>query len=339
MSDATNARIDAWLALCPNPAEDPFPGMEQAGLFDPEPNYSAIAAVKAALVARTGLLGIGGAWGGRQLVYRHFIMGFGTEAQQAALRGKGVSVAISEPGVGAHPKLLTTRAVIDGDIVRITGEKAWVSNGPSADTIIVFAITAEEAGRKRYGAFLVPRDTPGLSLKDMPGFHALRPSRHCAVTLDGCAVPRAAQLGPDGSAYERMALGFRDVEDAVGTVALLGAFRFLLPRLGRAGQGGDEEALSLGALIALTAVFAEASASVVTAADSGTLNHTSATLVGLRVLANHIAAGMAGHVTQFATVEDPVLGAALSDLNAVLGIARGPRQARQARLSAALLRQ
>ena len=49
-------------------------------------------------------------------------------------------MAISEPNVGAHPKLLTTRATAEGDSVRIDGEKAWVSNGPSADAIIVFAI-------------------------------------------------------------------------------------------------------------------------------------------------------------------------------------------------------
>ena len=333
---AIDARIDAWLSVNPDPAADPFPGMAEAGLFAPEPNYAAIAAVKAALVERTGLLGIGGAWGGRQLVYRHFIGGFGTAAQQDAYKHKGVSVAISEPNVGAHPKLLTTRAVGDGDVVRITGEKAWVSNGPSADAIIVFAVVSEAAGRKRYGAFLVPKNTPGLSLRDLPGFHALRPSRHCGLILTDCVVPRGAQLGPDGTAYERMALPFRDIEDAVGTVPLLGAFRFLLPRLGRAGRNTEEEALSLGALVALTAVFGEAAHAVVASLDEGRLNHTSAALVGLRVLATDLAARARAHIGQFALSGDAATETMLTDIGAVLGIARGPRQARQARLAAPL---
>ncbi len=308
--------------------------MEQAGLFAPEPSYNALAAVKAALVKRTGLLGIGGAWGGRQLVYRHFIAGFGTDTQKSALMGKGVSVAISEPDVGAHPKLLTTRAVIDGDVVRISGQKAWVSNGPSADAILVFAITAEVAGRKRYGAFLVPRETPGLTLKEMPGFHALRPSCHCGLVLDGCEVSRAAQLGPEDVAYDRMAIGFRDVEDAVGTVALLGGFQYLLPRLGRAGHKGTDEALSLGAIVALIAVYEEAAKAVIASLDEGRLNHTSAALVGLRVLATHIIAEIHTHAARFGLADDAASATMLGDITAVQGIARGPRNARQSRLAA-----
>ncbi len=91
-------------------------------------------------------------------MFRHFLS-FGTEAQRAAWAGKALAVGISEPKVGAHPKLLTTRAEATEGGFRITGQKAWVSNGPSADAIIVFAITAEEAGRKRYSAFIVPRET------------------------------------------------------------------------------------------------------------------------------------------------------------------------------------
>ena len=329
------ARIDAWLANCPDPGIDPFIGMDQAGLFRPEPNYAAIAAIKCALVERTGLLGVASAWGGRQLIGRHFIEGFGTEAQRAAWRRRAVSVAISEPGVGAHPKLLTARATVDVETVRITGEKAWVSNGPSADVVIVFAITAEEAGRKRYGAFLVPKDTPGLSFRDMPAFHALRPSRHCGLVLDNCIVPRAAQLGPEGSAYEQMALPFRDIEDAVGTLGLLGGYRFLLSRLGKGGHAIKEEVLSLGALVALTAVFAVAADAVVASLDAGRLNQTAAVLVGIRVLAAGILARAEAHKAQFKLTDDPAVTEMLADIAAVLSIARGPRQARQAHLGAA----
>ena len=334
MQDDIIRRIDAWLARCDDPSTRPQQGMVETGMLRPLPDYTAIARVKAAIVARIGMLGVAGIWGGRQQVGRHFIEGFGTPAQQAVWLGRALSVSISEPKVGAHPKLLTTRAEAIPGGFRITGEKAWVSNGPDADAIIVVAITDETDGRKRYSAFLVPADTPGLSMQEMPGFHALRPSRHCHMVLAGCEVPADAMLGERGSAYERMALPFRDVEDAIGTFSTLGAFRFLLRRLAD-GSASDERNLSLGGLVALTAVYEAGAEAVVATLDAGTLDSGSATLVGLRVLAGDIAQRVRTHVATFGPT-DPTVETMLTDLDATLSIARGPRMARQARLAETL---
>lgn len=327
------AEVDAWLTRCTDPARDPLQGMAEAGLLHPRDRYLDIARGKAALAERTGLLGVSGIWAGRQMVNRWFIAGFGTEAQRAHWLGQAASVAISEPEVGAHPKRLTTRAEPEGDGYRITGEKAWVSNGPSAAVFVVLAITAMEGDRKRYSAFLVPHDSPGLSLKDMPRFHALRPSRHCGLRLDGVRVPADAMLGEPGQAYERMALPFRDVEDAVGTYGLLGAVRFLLKQLSP--PRSDEAALSLGALVALAAVFGDAAEALVAALDAGALDSKAATLVGLRVLATDMAERVRAHVRQYGPPHDPAIEEVLRDIDATLSVARGPRQARQARLAAA----
>ncbi len=332
MSPDIAARIDAWLERCPDPALDPLPGMEEASLLTPAENYTTIAHTKAALVERTGLPGVAGVWGGRQMVARWFIAGFGNAAQRAAWLGRAASVAISEPRVGAHPKHLTTRADRDGDGFRITGEKAWVSNGPSADVFIVLAITAEQDGRNHYSAFLVPRGTPGVTLKDMPAFHALHPSRHCALLLDNVHVPCTAMLGPEGAAYETMALPFRDIEDAVGTFSLLGVFRFLRARLAAHGEFSDDGALSLGGMAALTAVYAEAAEAVVAALDADRLAEQAPTLVGLHVLAADLAQRVRTHLTEFGPPGDATLGRLLTDLDVMLSVARGPRLARQARL-------
>jgi acyl-CoA dehydrogenase len=313
--------IDTWLRLNQDAAADPLPGMAEAGLLAPSPDYTTIARTKAAIVARTGLLGLASVWGGRQLVYRHFLA-HGTEAQRAAWAGKALSVAISEPEVGAHPKLLTTRAEPVQDGWRITGRKAWVSNGPSAEAIIVFAITQEILGRKRYSAFLVPRGTPGLTMADMPGFHALRPSRHCLLTLDGVTVPQDALLGEPGTAYDRMALPFRDVEDAVGTFAVLGALRHAV-------RGLEADATEVGAIVALTCVYEAAAETIVAALDAGRFRSGDATLVGLRVLA----LDMVGRLHSLAGDTET-----LTDLAAVLNIARGPRLARQTRLGEQAMR-
>jgi acyl-CoA dehydrogenase len=183
---------------------------------------------------------------GQQMVAR-FIIEASARRTARRLAADLASVAISEPRVGAHPKLLTTRAEKLTDGYSIFGEKAWVTNGPLAAAFIVFAVTAIEDGRKRYSAFLVPRDTPGLSIDEAPEYRALAPSRHCGLKLDGCRVPRSAVLGSLGAAYETMALPFRDVEDAVGTFGLLGAFRFLLSRIAQLGAAPvTEQLLSLG---------------------------------------------------------------------------------------------
>jgi acyl-CoA dehydrogenase len=333
MSDA----IDMWLAACPDPGADPFPGMREAGLLDPAPGYAAIARLKATLVERTGLLGIASVWGGRQLVFRHFLF-FGSDAQRAEWSGRPLAVAISEPKVGAHPKLLTTRADAMGDDFHIRGQKAWVSNGPSAEAIIVFAITGEEAGRKRYSAFIVPRDTPGLSTADMPGFHALRPSRHCLLTLDNCLVPASALLGTMGTAYERMALPFRDLEDAVGTFATLGALRHAAGLFAGATPTEPDQAAALGAVVALTTVFAAGATEVVAALDEGTLHDGDATLVGLRVLAIDITDRLRALTEVPGLANRQALLALVADLDATLSIARGPRLARQARLGEVAMR-
>jgi acyl-CoA dehydrogenase len=314
-------------------SEDPAIGLESGG-------YAAIARTEAALVERTGLLGHGGSWAGRQMVARFFIAGFGNDEQQSAwlprlASGQSIaSVAISEPGVGAHPKLLATTVQADGDGYRISGEKAWVTNGPLAAVFVVLAVAAIEAGRKRYGAFLVPRDTPGLTLREAPEYQALLPSRHCGLVLDRCHVPSSALLGPPHSAYEAMALPFRDVEDAVGTFGLLGAFRFLLAQLGAGADASEQAVLSLGGIAALNGVFAEAADAVVAALDAERLASVAAALVGLRVLAAEMLQRARAHREAFGPVSDAAIERVLGDIETSLSVARGPRQARQARLGA-----
>ncbi|WP_428490940.1 acyl-CoA dehydrogenase family protein [Rhodopila sp.] len=353
--------IETWLARDPDLEHDPLPGMRRAGLLEPVADYAAIGRGKAVLVERTGRLGIGGVWGGRQLVFRHFLGGFGSAAQQAAWSGRALSVAISEPEVGAHPKLLSTRAEVVGQGFRISGRKAWVSDGPSADAIIVFAITGQDRGRKRYSAFLVPSDTPGLGFEEMAGFHALRPSRHCLLTLEGAVVPAAAMLGAEGGAYEAMALPFRDIEDAVGTFGTLGALRHAVglfagaggatQAAGRgtaplaaagpgsaAGPGAAEIGAELGAIVALVAVLQAGAEAVVGRLDSGPMRTGEATLVGLRILAIEILGRVRAQALMLAPGVRDRLAGLLADLDATLSIARGARLARQVRLGEAALR-
>ena len=337
-------RVDAWREAWPDPLASRMRGMAEAGLFalglTEAPGYAAIARTKEKLVEATGLPGLAGMWAGRQMVARFFLGRFGSPDQVAHFMPRladgtaSMSVAISEPGVGAHPKNLSTRAVVDGDEVVINGKKAWVSNALDASHLIVFAITGVTEERKLYSAFLVPANTPGLRMEPMPGFDALAPSRHCAVNLDGCRVPATARIGPENTAFETMAVPFRDVEDAVGAAGTAGAFRALLRAL--APHLLENADAASGAIAGLVAVLDHGASAVVAALDAGRMRGEVAASVGLRVLAASIREQIGALMAEFAPPPDPVRERLVGDIDAILGIARGPRAIRQARLGAAL---
>jgi hypothetical protein len=148
-------------------------------------------------------------------------------------------------------------------------------------------------------------------------------------------VPHSALLGAPVTAYETMALPFRDVEDAVGTFGLLGIFRFLLSRFAALGDN-DAATASLGGLAALTAVFAVTAEAVVMALDAGELVRQVAPLVGLRVLAAELLQRARKHHETFGPA-DATIDRAFSDIETSLSVARGPRQARQTRLGQELV--
>ena len=114
------------------------------------------------------------------------------------------ATAISEPGAGADPTAMATRAVKDGDHWVLDGRKIWVSYMPQADFTIVLARTA--AGRDHRGitAFIVDRDTPGFRIEreiPMLGGH-----RTYEVVLEACRVPDSQVLGEPGSGFAHLQL-------------------------------------------------------------------------------------------------------------------------------------
>jgi acyl-CoA dehydrogenase len=324
---------------------DLWRAMGEAGLFRiglERGGYADIAAAEAALVEHGGAPGFSMSWAGHQMVARFFIAGFGSAAQQAALLPgliagtRTASVAISEPGAGAHPKHLRTTATREGDAFLLSGEKAFVTNGPIADLFIALAITAVEDGRKRYSAFIVPRDASGLSVLDAHPLGALRPSQHCGLRFSNVRVSAGNRLGPEGGAYEAMALPFRDVEDAVATSALHGALRHLL---GRLAAGAPETAVeSLGELAALIALIGHGAHAAAAALDAGTLGEgdAPATVIGVRTLAADLLGRIRTHRDRHGPA-DPMIDVILHDLEVSLSVAKGPRLVKQQRLGLSLL--
>ena len=149
-----------------------------------------------------------------------------------------LAAAISEPGAGAHPKYLKARAErLPGGGWRLDGEKAWVTNGPSAGLFILVAITEVSGGRKRFGAFLVPEDAPGLARTEAGAVEFLRPTGHCGLSLSDVRLPDSARLAPDKDIWEAFARPLRNVEDLLKLGSQQGAMEALLDDAAAAGLG------------------------------------------------------------------------------------------------------
>lgn len=124
----------------------------------------------------------------------------GTEAQKSDLLPRVasgelvMSFALTEPDAGSDPAALKTRAVLDGDTYVIDGVKRFITNASRAGAFTLMARTGGE-GAGGISAFIVPADTPGLSLGKPDKKMGQRGTKTCDVVLDGVRVPAANIIG------------------------------------------------------------------------------------------------------------------------------------------------
>lgn len=109
--------------------------------------------------------------------------------------------AISEPDSGSDALAMRTRAERDGDDFVLTGSKAFVSNGPVADVITVYARTSDRPGPLSVTAFLVDRTTPGLTVGRPVAKMGLRTSPLCELYFDECRIPATQVVGRRGGGF------------------------------------------------------------------------------------------------------------------------------------------
>ena len=139
---------------------------------------------------------------------------FGNEEQKKKYlvplaRGQHMGAfALTEPGAGTDVMAVSTTAVRDGNGYVMNGTKTFVSNGPLADTYIVFCWTDKSAGKKGMSAFIIPRDTTGLKA----GVHfkkmGLRSSQTSEVVFKECPIPGENLLGQEGAGLVMAMTGF-----------------------------------------------------------------------------------------------------------------------------------
>ena len=139
------------------------------------------------------------------------ILRFGTDEQKQRFlptlaSGQQIGgFALTEPHAGSDAGSLRTRARRDGDGYVLDGAKQFITSGREAGTVIVFAVTDADAGKRGISAFIVPTDSPGyevVRVEDKLGQHA---SDTCQIAFDGLRLPLANRLGEEGEGY-RIAL-------------------------------------------------------------------------------------------------------------------------------------
>lgn len=109
--------------------------------------------------------------------------------------------AITEQEAGSDVFALKTRAVREGESYLLTGEKSYVSNGPLADLMLVYASTNPKHGYLGITAFLVEKDLPGLTMSDPFDKMGLQSTPACRVKFEACRVPVTHRLGAEGQGY------------------------------------------------------------------------------------------------------------------------------------------
>jgi len=138
------------------------------------------------------------------------------------VRGETVSaIGISEPGAGADPAAMTTKAVRDGDDWIINGRKIWITRAADADFTILMAVTdTEKKARGGISAFLVDRDAPGFNvLRRIP---MIGGQYTYEVALEDCRVEGWKLLGQEGAGFAPMQirLGTRRIEMAAWSIGM-----------------------------------------------------------------------------------------------------------------------
>jgi len=110
--------------------------------------------------------------------------------------------ALSEAGSGSDAFALATRATERGDNWILSGRKLWISNALEAGVFIVFATVDAAAGYHGITAFVVDRNTPGLSIGKKEDKLGIRASSTCELTFDDCRVSSRNILGDVGKGYK-----------------------------------------------------------------------------------------------------------------------------------------
>jgi isovaleryl-CoA dehydrogenase len=144
----------------------------------------------------------------------------GNDAQRAKYLPKLISgehvgaLAMSEPGAGSDVVSMKLRAEKKGDRYILNGNKMWITNGPNADTLVVYAKTDPAGGPRGITAFIIERGFKGFSTAQKLDKLGMRGSNTCELVFEDCEVPAENVLGQVGKGVNVLMSGL-DYERSV----------------------------------------------------------------------------------------------------------------------------
>ena len=136
------------------------------------------------------------------------VLKFGTDEQKKEFlapfaRGDRLGAfALTEPMSGSDAAEMRTLAERRGGDYVLSGSKNFITNGPQADVILVFAMTDRARKHKGISAFLVPTDAKGFARSKPDEKVGIRASGSCTLYLEGCAIPERYRLGAEGDGFK-----------------------------------------------------------------------------------------------------------------------------------------
>ncbi len=109
---------------------------------------------------------------------------------------------LTEPDVGSDAAALKTVAVKKGDEYVINGSKNWITVGPKADAILLFAVTDKAAAHRGISAFLIPTDAPGFTRAPPDKKMGINAAWSCSIFLEDVRVPAKNLIGKEGDGFK-----------------------------------------------------------------------------------------------------------------------------------------
>ncbi len=158
---------------------------------------------------------------------------FGTDEQKRAHLPRLISgehlgaLAMSEPGAGSDVVSMKLKAEGRGDHYVLNGSKMWITNGPGADVLVVYATVDPDLGARGITAFIIERGMAGFSTAQKLDKLGMRGSDTCELVFDGCEVPKTAVLGRVGQGVKILMSGL-DYERVVLAAGPLGIMQACL---------------------------------------------------------------------------------------------------------------
>ena len=172
----------------------------------------------------------------------------GTDAQRAKYLPRLVSgdhvgaLAMSEAGAGSDVVSMSLRAERRNDHYRLNGNKYWITNGPEADTLVVYAKTDLDAGAKGITAFLIEKEMVGFSTSAHFDKLGMRGSNTAELIFDDVAVPFENVLGEEGKGVRVLMSGLdyeRVVLAGIGLGIMAACLDEIMPYISTRKQFGE----------------------------------------------------------------------------------------------------